>query len=345
MKALQYRTFGVGPEIVELPKPIPGPGEVLLRVTAAGVCHSDQFLMSLPAEGYLFGELPLTLGHEGAGVVEAVGPGVARVSVGEAVLVYGPWGCGRCHACAQGRENYCMDPGDIRAPGLGSPGSMAEYMVVDDARHLVPLGDLDPVQNVSLTDAGLTPYHAIKRSIPHLGAGTFAVVIGVGGLGHAGIQILRAMTGATIIAVDVSSEKIELATAVGAHHVVISGAGAAEAIRALTGQRGAHAVFDFVGMPVTAKLAGEIVGTEGEVSIVGVGGGAVAVGFATTAFDVSVRAPYWGSRSELLEVLELARRGQLVIETEIYSLEEGPRVYEKLAAGMIRGRAVLVPNH
>ncbi|NKF31829.1 zinc-binding dehydrogenase, partial [Pseudomonas sp. BGM005] len=126
-------------------------------------------------------------------------------------------------------------------------GSMAEYMIVDDARHLVPLGDLDPVQNVSLTDAGLTPYHAIKRSLPKLGAGTFAVVIGTGGLGHVGIQILKAISGATVIALDVNDTKLALAPEVGADHVLISDASAADKIREITGGLGANAVFDFVG--------------------------------------------------------------------------------------------------
>ena len=110
--------------------------------------------------------------------------------IGEAVAVYGPWGCGHCLNCSRGAENYCTnaEAEGIRPPGLGNQGSMAEYMIVDDVRHLIPIGDLDPVKNVSLTDAGLTPYHAIKRSLPKLGAGTYAVVIGSGGLGHVGMR-------------------------------------------------------------------------------------------------------------------------------------------------------------
>ena len=181
MKALQYREVGSAPEVVDLPDPQPGPGQVLLRVSAAGICHSDQFVMSLPA-GALGYPLPLTLGHEGAGVVAALGAGVEGVAVGDSVAVYGPWGCGRCIKCAEGKENYCLNAAaeGIRPPGLGSPGAMAEFMIVDDSRHLVPLDGLDPVQNVSLTDAGLTPYHAIKNSLPKLVPGSTAVVIGVG---------------------------------------------------------------------------------------------------------------------------------------------------------------------
>ena len=347
MKALQYTKIGQHPEVVEIEKPSPGPGQVLLKITAAGVCHSDEFVMGLSEEDYTAGgyPLPLTLGHEGAGVVEELGEGVEHLQVGDAVAVYGPWGCGRCRPCSQGKENYCVNAAaeGIKPPGLGAPGSMAEYMIVDDPRHLVPLGDLDPVQNVSLTDAGLTPYHAIKTSLPKLGAGTFAVVIGTGGLGHVGIQILKALSGAQIIALDVSDEKLELATHVGADHVLISDEYAADGIRELTDGLGANAVFDFVGAPPTVALATSVAASEADVTLVGIGGGTAQVGFGSIAYDAAVRVPYWGSRSELIEVLDLARSGRVSVETQRYSLDDGPAAYEALAAGTVRGRAVIVP--
>ena len=210
---------------------------------------------------------------------------------------------------------------------------MAEYLLVDSARHLVPLGDLDPVQNVSLTDAGLTPYHAIKKALRNLGAGSTAVVIGTGGLGHIGIQILRAITGATVIALDVNDEKLELARASGAHHAILSNDDAPAAIKRLTSGQGASAVFDFVGAAPTVRIAAASAATEADVMIVGIGGGELPVGFGSTAFDVSVRAPYWGSRSELVEVLELARRGQVNVEVETFRLDEAPRAYELLHEG------------
>ena len=346
MKALQYTRFGQPPEVVEIPKPVPGPGQVLLRVTAAGVCHSDEFLMSVPEADYSFGELPLTLGHEGAGVVAELGEGVQHLQVGDAVAVYGPWGCGRCLNCSNGKENYCTNAAaeGIRPPGLGAPGSMAEYMIIDDPRHLVPLGDLDPVKNVSLTDAGLTPYHAIKNSLPKLGAGSTALVIGTGGLGHVAIQLLRALSGATIIALDINQEKLDLATHVGAHHVALSDAAAVETVKALTGGLGANAVFDFVGRQSTVEIAAAAAAVEGDVTIVGIGGGSLPVGFGGINYDVAVRTPYWGSRSELAEVLQLAQRGQVSVEIETYSLDDAPKAYERLANGQIRGRAVIVPN-
>ena len=347
MRALQYTTVGKPPQIVEVPKPTPGPGQVLIRVTAAGVCHSDEFIMSLPGE--VFNEMgwrtPMTLGHEGAGVVAECGAGVTEFAAGDSVIVYGPWGCGTCSYCVVGKEMLCPHAAErgIQAPGLGAPGAMADYLLVDAARHLVPLGDLDPVASVSLTDAGLTPYHAIKRSLHKLTPGSVAVVIGIGGLGHMAIQILRAISPAMVVALDVSSDKRSLGLEMGAHATFDSSVDSVPAIRELTGGVGAPAVFDFVGNDATAALAGALIAPEGEISLVGVGGGSLAVGFGIGPWDVAVRAPYWGSRPELLEVLDLARAGLISVEHEVFSLDHGPTAYERLHEGSLRGRAVLVP--
>ncbi|MFF8682831.1 NAD(P)-dependent alcohol dehydrogenase [Streptomyces sp. NPDC015237] len=345
MKALQYRTIGAPPEVVTVPDPEPGPGQVLLKVTAAGVCHSDIAVMGWPAEGFPY-ELPLTLGHEGVGTVAALGAGVTGLNEGDAVAVYGPWGCGGCAKCAEGKENYCLraDALGIRPPGLGRPGSMAEYLLIDDARHLVPLDGLDPVAAVPLTDAGLTPYHAIKRSLPKLVPGSTAVVIGAGGLGHVAVQLLRALTSARVVALDVSEDKLRLAREVGAHEVVLSDAKAADAVRELTGGMGAEAVFDFVGVEPTVRTAGAVAAVEGDVTLVGIGGGTLPVGFGVLPFEVSVTAPYWGSRRELIEVLDLARSGAVSVHTETYTLDDAPLAYERLHAGEVNGRAVILPH-
>ncbi|MER5886242.1 NAD(P)-dependent alcohol dehydrogenase [Streptomyces sp. NPDC001941] len=345
MKAVQYRAVGAAPEVVTVQRPEPGPGQVLLKVTAAGVCHSDIAVMGMPAEALSF-PLPLTLGHEGAGTVAALGQGVTGLALGESVAVYGPWGCGTCVMCAQGKENYCLraDELGIRPPGLGAPGALAEYMLVDDPRHLVPLGDLDPVTAVPLTDAGLTPYHAIKTSLPKLVPGSTAVVIGTGGLGHVAIQLLRALTPARVVALDVTEQKLELAREVGAHETVLSDEHAAARVRELTGGLGAQAVFDFVGAAPTVATATACAAVESDVTVVGIGGGAAAVGFGTVPYDTAVRAPYWGSRAELIEVLDLARSGAVGVHVETYTLDEAPKAYERLHHGQVRGRAVILPN-
>jgi propanol-preferring alcohol dehydrogenase len=345
MKAVQYREVGKGPEVVEIDVPEPGPGQIRLKVTAAGLCHSDWFIMDLPEEQYIYG-LPLTLGHEGAGIADKLGDGVTGITLGESYAIYGPWGCGVCRNCAQGMENYCTRAAElgIAPPGLGAPGAMAEYIIVDDARHLVPLGDLDPIETVSLTDAGLTPYHAIKAAQHKLFPGATALVLGVGGLGHVGIQIIRAISQATVIAVDVSDDKLELAREVGAHHTVLSGPDTAARVRELTGGLGADAVFDFVGAQPTIDTARASVAVDGFIHIVGIGGGLLPTGFFSTPFGAAVRAPYWGSRSELIEVLDLARSGALSVHVERYGIEDAVEAYGRLHHGEVRGRAVVVPS-
>ena len=344
MKAIQYRTIGRGPELVDIETPEPGPGQIRLKVTAAGLCHSDWFVMNLPAEQYVYG-LPLTLGHEGVGVAEKLGDGVEGIELGASYAVYGPWGCGQCHACARGAENYCTRAAElgIQPPGLGSPGAMAEYLIVDDARHLVPIGDLDPVETVSLTDAGLTPYHAIMSAREKLVAGSTAVVIGTGGLGHVGIQLLRAISSATVIALDIAEEKLALARDVGAHHALMSDESAVDEIRRLTEGRGAEAVFDFTGVQPTLDIARQVVAVDGDIQIVGIGGGLLPTGFFSTPFGASVRAPYWGTRSELMEVLALARGGSVGVHVERYSMDQAVEAYTRLHDGRVQGRAVVVP--
>src|SRR6478735_11160367 len=248
MKAFQLTAWESQPELREVAVPEPGPGQVLVKIGGAGACHSDLHLMEWPP-GTLGFDVPFTLGHENAGWVEALGAGVEGVEEGEAVQVYGPWGCGRCRACRLSAENYCEHQAEIGAfgGGLGLNGGMAEYMLVPSPRLLLPLGDLDPRDAAPLSDAALTPYHAIKRSLHLLTPGSTAVVIGVGGLGHMGVQILRALTSAEIVAVDVSDEHLKLASEVGADETVEAGEGAAEAIRELTSGLGVELVLDMVG--------------------------------------------------------------------------------------------------
>lgn len=341
MKALQYRSIGSRPELVDIEKPAPGASEILLRVTAAGACHSDEFIMGTSAEDYYFKPVPLTLGHEVAGTVEAVGDGVHGVEIGEHVLVYGPWGCGRCYWCAKGEENNCEH--GMRAPGIFSDGGMAEYMIVDDARHIVPLGDLDPVKNVSLTDAALTPYRAVKSALPKLTPGTTAVVIGSGGLGHVAIQLLKALTQSTVVVLDVNDEKLAFASSVGADHTFLSNASAIDSVKEITRGLGADAVFDFVGIQPTADLAAGMIRIAGDIVVVGVASGAVPIGQTTVPLDVTGRAINWGSRIELMEVVELAKRGAISIHVEEYTLDQAPEAYERLHAGKVQGRAVIVP--
>ncbi|MGH9348295.1 MAG: NAD(P)-dependent alcohol dehydrogenase [Vicinamibacterales bacterium] len=328
-------------ELRSVPQPEPGPGDVLIRVGAAGACHSDLHLIDAPDA--LGMAIPMTLGHENAGWVEALGPGVGGFERGQPVAVYGIVGCGTCVGCLAGRDNECrsVPPGGI---GLSRDGGMAEYLVVP-ARQLVPIDDLDVAQAAPLTDAGLTPYHAINITRRGLRPSSTCVVIGVGGLGHMAVQILAATTASRIIAVDLRDEALRLASDIGAHHTIPSNRDASRHIRELVGPPpgGADVVLDFVGAPPTVDLARAVVSTGGDIAVVGLAGGTLPVGFGTLPFEVRVTVPFWGTKAELAEVLALARAGRITAHVERFSLVDAQAAYEKLRAGQVQGRAVIVP--
>ena len=343
MKALRLTRWGTQAELRDTAMPEAGPGQVLIKIAGAGACHSDLHLMEWP-EGQLPWTLPFTLGHENAGWIEQLGAGVTGLKEGDAVLVYGPWGCGRCRPCRLGRENYCERAAEIGVAGggLGRDGGMAEYMLVPSARFLVPLGDLDPVQAAPLADAALTPYHAIAKSRDRLQPGSTAVVIGIGGLGQMGVQLLKATTGARVIAVDTDERKLEVARTLGADVLVRSEANAVENIRKATNGIGADLVLDMVGADATLALAAKALRAEGRLVIIGLAGGTLPVSFFALPYGTEVATSYWGTVPELIELVALARAGKIKVDVEAFSLDQAPEVYARLRRGEIRGRAVIV---
>jgi propanol-preferring alcohol dehydrogenase len=242
-------------------------------------------------------------------------------------------------------ENYCQTPGTILAGGLGSNGGMANYLVVPSTRFLLPLGKLDPREAAPLTDAALTSYHAVKRSIHLLGPGSTAVVIGAGGLGQMAIQVLKALSSAaTVIAVDTSPAKLEIAKKMGADEVLPSGDGAVKRIKDITRGFGAEVVLDMVGIKPTMETAAQVSRVLGHITIVGLGGGALPVNFFSPAKECSVASPYWGSIPELMEVITLAQAGKIKMLVEHFPLEKAAEAYHLLHDGKIQGRAVMLPN-
>lgn len=343
MRAVQLVAWQTEPELREVERPEPGPGEVLVEMEAAGLCHSDLSVMDWP-EGTLPWELPLTLGHENAGTVAALGAGVIGLDEGDRVLVYGPWGCGACRQCVRGAENYCERLADLRGRGcgLGFDGGLADYLLVPSPRWLVPIGDLDPVQAAPLTDAGLTPYHAIKADLWRLYPGSSVVVIGVGGLGHLAVQMLRALSPARVVAIDPRESSRRLALESGAAAALDTTADAAD-VRAETGSAGAALVLDFVGSDETLNLAAAVLGVTGHATMVGLGGGTFPMAFGRVPYGASVSRPSWGTLPELHEVVALARAGTLSVEVERLSLDDALDGYRRLRDGGFAGRAVVVP--
>ena len=347
MLAVQHTQIGQRLTIRDIDVPAPAPGEVLIKVEAASICHTDLGILDYTPDDLRKRriELPLTLGHETAGVVCELGAGVTSTAVGDRVVVFGAWGCGSCAQCARGEENLCLRRPERgwAMPGLGRAGGMAEYLLVDDARHLVQIPeDLDFAVAAPLADAGVTPYHAVDLSRHKLTAGATAVVIGAGGLGHVAIQILKAVTPATVVAVDTDPAKLELAERSGADFRLLSHPGTADEIRRLTGGDKADVVLDFVGAPATTELGLAVVRGGGDITVVGAGGGRVPVGISDIP-ELTARTVYWGGRSDLIAVVDLARRGLIEPAVQTYPLKDALTAFDDVHHGRVLGRAVLVP--
>ncbi|MFJ9906546.1 NAD(P)-dependent alcohol dehydrogenase [Streptomyces sp. NPDC101152] len=349
-RAVRLTRWGGPPMLSEVARPTPAGEEVVIEVEAAGVCRSD--LHVIDAEpGRLPYRMPFTLGHEVAGRVVECGPLAVGPAVGERVAVHGPWGCGSCARCSAGAGNYCDRRAALDADragtgaGLGRDGGMADVMVVPSGRLLVPVGDLAAVQAAPLTDAGLTAYHAVNTVRRALGDDASVLVLGVGGLGHLAVQILRATTAAQVLAVDVRDEALSLADRCGAHFGTLLRPDTATVLRGRTGGAGMTAVLDFVGSRSSLALAVDVLRAGGELAVVGSGGGELTVrkpGALPAGTRVSL--PFWGTSPELEAVVALAREGALTVEVERFPLSNALEAIGRLRSGRVRGRAVLVPD-
>ncbi len=343
MLAARLHDYGRPLVLDEVPTPRPAHGQVLVHVAAAGFCHSD--LHVIDGEIRVLPRLPITLGHENAGHVAAVGAGVTSVREGDAVAVYGGWGCGRCSACVTGHEQLCESP---RWVGLSEyDGGYAQYLLVPAERYLVPLHRLSPREAAPLTNAALTPYRAIRKALPCLQPDGPALVIGVGGLGQYGIKLLRILSGCPILAVDVSAEKREAAVALGASQALDGNdPELVDRIVGMTGGRGVAASFDFVGSDTTLATAIAATRTLGKVTQLGLAGGTARLRpLENSRFEVTFEATLWGTIQELREVIALAEGGRLSpIPTETAPLDRINDVYARLKGGQVAGRVVVVPD-
>ena len=313
---------------------------MLIKVEGAGVCATD--LHAIGGEMEPAGvTLPLVLGHENAGRVAAVGDLVSTVAVGDPVLVFPPYTCGLCVACRRGRDMLCEHH---EFTGLTVDGGFAEYVVVAE-RSVVKLPPgIEPVDVAPHADAGLTAYHAVKR-VAHLAVpGATAVVLGVGGVGHVGLQLLRELgSGAVVVGVDPSPQRRALAAGLGADAVLDSGE-VVDAVRDLTDGRGADLVIDFVGTDQTHADGTGMLARGGTYSIVGFGGMVTAPSAAMVGSEHAIVANLVGTWVDLWEVMQLHARGRLILKTETHPLEDVNEVLAKLREGEVTGRAVLVPD-
>jgi alcohol dehydrogenase, propanol-preferring len=317
MRAVVLRSFHAPLEVEERPVPAPRNGnEVLVRVLACGVCHSDLHV----AEDYFDSPLPLVLGHEIAGEVEGLGN----------VLVYTPWGCGECRFCLKSEEMICPD---AKEAGLFQDGGYAEYVLVPDRRYLYPIGDLDPVEAAPLGCGGLTPYRAVKHARSWLGPGSRALVLGAGGLGQFGIQYLRILADATVHVGDPSAQKRERALELGAEE-------AAEPA-ALEGPY--EVVLDFVGSDDSLAQAARLVDRQGVAIVIGLFGGRIPFGLGAVPHEAHFLSSIWGSRDELAELIGLAQRERLEYTIDTMPLDRAQEAHDLVRRGEAPGRIVLVP--
>jgi propanol-preferring alcohol dehydrogenase len=342
MKAARIHAYKEPLIVEDVPTPRPGPGQVVIKVAGAGFCHSD--LHVIDGDIPVLPRMPLTLGHENAGLVSATGAGVKTVREGDAVAVYGAWGCGTCDYCVTGYDQLCATP---QWAGLSQwDGGYAEYLLVPQEKHLVALEKLEPRLAAPLTDAALTPYRAVRKALPYLEPDHEVLVIGLGGLGQYGVKLLRLFSGSPIIAVDVAEEKLRLARQYGATHTLDGKApDLVKQVLDLTRGRGVCAAFDFVGSDATLATALGATRSLGKVSHVGLAGGTAHMKpLATTRFEVFVEATLWGTVKELREVVALVEGGRLALnESEFAPLERINDVYARLKRGDVRGRAIITP--
>jgi alcohol dehydrogenase, propanol-preferring len=332
------------PDFQEVPEPHAGPGQVVVKVAGSGLCHTDFIVQSRDHAYWKENPPPFTLGHEIAGWVEELGTGVKGFQCGDPVAVNPSWAsCGRCHMCRSGEENHCLYQKAIRAPGVGYDGGHAPYVLVPDARFLVPIGDLDPVEAAPLTDAGITTYSAIKPALPGIWPGSTTVVIGIGGLGLYAVQFLRQLTSARIVAVDRSDERLKLAREYGADAVVESGPDAADKIRELSGGVGAAFVLDCAGVTATLATAVAALSWRGHLALVGAGGGSIPFDFFKVPPGAQLVTSLNGGSIALMEVIGMAALGRIKVLVDRYPLTAAKHAYDDFEHGRLVGRAVLMP--
>lgn len=348
MKAVRLKEPGLV-EIDEIARPVPGEGEILLRVLAAGVCRTDCHIRAHPFAT----PNGTTLGHEIAGEVAELGSGAIGWALGDRVVVHPCWACHKCAQCRAGRENYCQGHGTPRVPpptpGVTMNGGMADY-VVAPASSLITIGDLDPAFAAVLADAGLAPYHSVRMLREKLHPGCTALVIGLGGLGHFAVQLLKIMTPARVVAIDIADGPLAAAREVGAD--VTLRADEEDVVKRLldlTAGAGIAGIIDFVGSEGSLRLAASVIAPFGGIQAVGLSGGGIPFEAADISsvglpWGVSLMKPYSGSYQDLCDVVALASRGLLRPNIRTYSLNDAIAALDELEAGAINGRAVLLPG-
>jgi NAD+-dependent secondary alcohol dehydrogenase Adh1 len=330
-------------KIEDVPAPtISAPDDVIVRIGAAGLCRTDLHIIEGVWKDIQDPNrtlLPYILGHENAGWVEEVGPGVRTVKRGDAVICHPLRSCGVCYGCRRGEDMYCEN---AKFPGLNCDGGFAEYLLTSE-RALIRLNpNVVPVDVAPLADAGITAYRVAKRAARTLTPGQYVVVLGVGGLGHVALQVLHALCGARTIAVDRSETARTLARELGAHHVLDGGSNIVAEVKDLT-HGGAHAVIDFVGELGAEQVSWQMLRQGGTHYIVGYGGRVEVPTVHMIINEITIAGSLVGNYIELVELMELNAEGRVKLHAQQYKLDEINKAIDDFKQRKIVGRGVIVP--
>jgi NAD+-dependent secondary alcohol dehydrogenase Adh1 len=327
--------------VEEVPEPaIADPHDVIVRIGGAGLCRTDIHIQEGQWAEKSGVTLPYTLGHENAGWVYEVGSAVTNVELGDTVIVHPLVTCGLCRACRAGDDVHCANS---RFPGVSTDGGFGDLLKTT-ARAVVKLQPtLQPKDIAALADAGLTAYHAVKKAAALLYPGTRAVVIGAGGLGHIGIQCLRALTPAEIIVVDPSEPALALASELGADRTVPVNGNHVQTVLELTDGKGAEVVIDFVGERGTTHDAVAMLRQAGSYFVVGYGENIDVPTIDIISREISFIGNLVGSYNDLDELMTLTAQGKVNLHTSTYPLDAVNDAMAELDTGRLRGRGILLP--
>ena len=341
MKAARLHEYHQALQVEQIDEPkILGPLDVIVKIGAAGLCRTDLHIQEGQWAEKSGVTLPYVPGHENAGWIHEVGSGVTNVEVGDTVIVHPFISCGLCRPCRRGDDMHCLN-GEF--PGIGRDGGFAEFLHTS-ARSVIKLDpSLHPTDIAALADAGLTAIHAVKKAIPILGAGTKCVVIGAGGLGHIGIQCLRAYTPTEIIVIDPSDKALELAKETGAHHTIKVDGGQRDTVRELTDGLGAEAIIDFVGEKGAIEDGVEMVQDGGFYYVIGYGENINVPTIDIISREISFIGNLVGTYIDLQDLMTLTAQGQVKLHTSQYPLDAINDAMNDLDNGRLQGRGILVP--
>jgi NAD+-dependent secondary alcohol dehydrogenase Adh1 len=344
MKVVRVVGYHQNLSLSEAPEPtVSHPLDVIVRIGAAGVCRTDLHILEGQWAEKSQVKLPYTIGHENAGWVHSIGSGVSNVKVGDKVILHPLITCGLCRACRSGDDVHCEES---QFPGINCDGGYAEYMRTT-ARSVVKLDEsLEPSDVAALADAGLTAYHAVAKAARTLRPGNVVVIIGAGGLGHIGIQVMKAISGATVVVVDRNEAALGLAKELGADHVVTSGEGndfVKEILSLTTGGKGAEAVIDFVAEGGSTSTGIKMLRQAGNYFVVGYGENINIPTIDIISSEINFIGNLVGSYNDLSELMVLAAQGKVVLHTSKYKLDDFQKAIDDLSAGKVRGRAILIP--